>query len=165
MLSRTLAAAALLVLASCGFELRGDPEVGIRKLFISAVGPSNVQADIRRALLAGRTRIVATPVEADAHLRILQEEREKTISAITGSGRVYEYQLVLRVRFELVVPGREDPVIPPTKLETRRLISYSETAPTAKEAEELLLYKDMQLDIGRQILQQVAAAAAKNKPS
>jgi outer membrane lipopolysaccharide assembly protein LptE/RlpB len=69
------------------------------------------------------------------------------------------------VRFELVVPGREDPVIPPTKLETRRLISYSETAPTAKEAEELLLYKDMQLDIGRQILQQVAAAAAKNKPS
>jgi LPS-assembly lipoprotein len=113
-----------LLLASCGFELRGDTEVGIRKLFISAVGPSNVQADIRRALLAGPTRLVATPVEADAHLRILQEEREKTISAITGSGRVYEYQLVLRVRFELVVPGREDPVIPPTKLETRRLISY-----------------------------------------
>jgi LPS-assembly lipoprotein len=124
-----------------------------------------VQADIRRALLTGRTRLVATPVEADAHLRIIQEEREKTISAITGSGRVYEYQLVLRVRFELVVPGREDPVIPPTKLETRRLISYSETAPTAKEAEELLLYKDMQLDMARQILQQVAAAAAKNKPS
>jgi len=165
LLSRTLAAAALLVLASCGFELRGDPEVGIRKLFISAVGPSNVQADIRRTLLAGPTRLVATPVEADAHLRILQEEREKTISAITGSGRVYEYQLVLRVRYELVIPGREDPVIPPTKLETRRLISYSETAPTAKEAEELLLYKDMQLDISHQILRQVAAAAAKNKAS
>jgi LPS-assembly lipoprotein len=165
LLSRTLAAAALLVLASCGFELRGDTEVGIRKLFISAVGPSSVQADIRRTLLAGPTRLVATPVEADAHLRILQEEREKTISAITGSGRVYEYQLVLRVRYELVIPGREDPVIPPTKLETRRLISYSETAPTAKEAEELLLYKDMQLDISHQILRQVAAAAAKNKAS
>ena len=56
-------------------------------------------------------------------------------------------------------------MIPPTKLETRRLISYSETAPTAKEAEELLLYKDMQLDISHQILRAVAAAAAKNKVS
>jgi LPS-assembly lipoprotein len=71
---------------------------------------------------------------------------------------VYEYMLTLRVRYELVVPGREEPVIPPTRLEARRLISYSETAPTAKEAEEQILFKDMQLDIGQQILRQVAAA-------
>ena len=147
-----------LLLSSCGFQLRGDPEVGIRKLFISSIGPSQVGGDIRRVLAAGPTRLVPTAVEADAHLRILQEEREKTISAITGSGRVYEYQLVLRVRYELLVPGREDPVIPNTRLETRRLISYSETAPTAKEAEEQLLYKDMQLDVAQQILRQVAAA-------
>jgi LPS-assembly lipoprotein len=62
------------------------------------------------------------------------------------------------VRYELVVPGREDPVIPSTSLEARRLISYSETAPTAKEAEEQLLYKDMQLDLAHQVLRQVAAA-------
>jgi len=160
---RFLLASLLLLLAGCGFQLRGDPEVGIRKMFISAVGPSNVQTDIRRTLQAGQTRLVATPVEADAHLRILQEEREKTISAIQGSGRVYEYQLVLRVRYELVIPGKEDPVIPPTRLETRRLISYSETAPTAKESEEQLLYKDMQHDLMQQILRQVAAAAAAAK--
>src|SRR5258706_1083000 len=76
----------LLFLSSCGFELRGDPEVGVRKLFISAVGPSNVQADIRRTLLTGRTRLVATPVEADGHPPNLQEEREKTNSPITRHG-------------------------------------------------------------------------------
>src|SRR5258706_11875199 len=76
----------LLLLASCGFELRGDPEVGVRKLFISAVGPSNVQADIRRTLLAGGTRLGATPVEADGHPPNLQEEREKTNSPITRHG-------------------------------------------------------------------------------
>ena len=43
----------MLLLAGCGFELRGDPEVGIRKLFISAVGPSNVQGDIRRKVEIG----------------------------------------------------------------------------------------------------------------
>ena len=159
MLSRIVAVAAALLIAGCGFQLRGDPQVGFRKLFISSVGPSAVVGDMKRALATGPTRMVTTAPEAEAHLRVLQEEREKSVSTITGSGRVYEYQLTLRVRYELVVTGREEPLIPPTRLETRRLISYSETAPTAKEAEEQLLYKDMQLDLGRQILRQVAAAA------
>ncbi|MBC8024144.1 MAG: hypothetical protein H7Y14_13550 [Burkholderiales bacterium] len=146
------------LLAACGFQLRGDPEVGIRKLYISSVGPSAVLAEVRRTLAAGPARLVTTPVEAEAHLRILQEEREKSVATITGTGRVYEHLLTLRVRYELVVPGRDEPVIPPTRLETRRLISYSETAPTAKEAEEQLLYKDMQLDLAHQILRQIAAA-------
>ncbi|MGZ5590023.1 MAG: LPS-assembly lipoprotein LptE [Usitatibacter sp.] len=132
--------------------------MGIKKLFISSVGPSAVQADIRRALAVGPTRIVATAAESEAHLHVLQETREKTVSTITGTGRVYEFQLRLLVRYELLVPGREEPVIPPTEIETRRVITYNETAPTAKEAEEQLLFKDMQLDLARQILRHVAAA-------
>ena len=147
----------MLMLASCGFQLRGDPQVGIQRLFISATGPSQVQADLKRALAAGPTRIVASAKESDAHLHILQETREKTVNTITGTGRVYEFQLKLIVRYELLVPGREDPVIEPTEVIARRLITYSEQAPTAKEAEEQLLFKDMQLDLTRQILRHVAA--------
>ena len=158
-MSRFAALTLSLLVAGCGFQLRGDPQVGYRKLFISSVGASAIVGDMKRTLLAGATRVVATPAEAEAHLRVLQEEREKSVSTITASGRVYEYQLTLRVRYELIVTGREEPLIEPTRLETRRLISYSETAPTAKEAEEQLLYKDMQLDLGRQILRHVAAVS------
>ena len=42
-------AAIAALLGACGFQLRGEPEVGIKKIFISSVGPSQVQADIRRA--------------------------------------------------------------------------------------------------------------------
>jgi LPS-assembly lipoprotein len=146
-----------LLLSACGFQLRGDPEVGLRKLYISAVGPSAVLIDIRRTLATGPTRLVTTPVEAEAQLRILYEAREKSVFTITGAGRVFEFQLKLIVRYELLVPGREEPVIRPTEIETRRLITYSESAPTAKEAEEQLLFKDMQLDLTRQILRHVAA--------
>ena len=148
---------AVLLVAGCGFQLRGDPEVGIKRLYISSVGPSLVVADIRRALAAGPTRLVTTAVESEAHLRILHETREKTVFTITGTGRVYEFQLRLLLRYELVVPGREEPVIPSTEIETRRLITYSETAPTAKEAEEALLFRDMQQDLERQVLRHVAA--------
>jgi LPS-assembly lipoprotein len=147
-----------LLVASCGFQLRGDPEVGIRKLYTSAVGPSFVHQDLRRFLATGPTRLVATPAEAEAHLRILNETREKTVSTITGTGRVYEFQLRVIVRYELLIPGREEPVIAPTDVDARRLISYNPSAPTAKEAEEQLLFKDMQVDIARRILRQVAAA-------
>jgi LPS-assembly lipoprotein len=151
------ACAGMTFLAACGFHLRGEPEVGVRRLFISAVGPSSVQVDVRRLLSSGPTRFVRAPQEAEAHLHILQEGREKTVYTITGAGRVYEYQLRLFVRYELLKPGREEPVIEPTTVESRRLITYSATAPTAKEAEEQLLYKDMQLDLARQILRHVAA--------
>ena len=147
-----------MTLAGCGFQLRGDPEVGIRKLYTSSVGPSAVHLDLRRTLATGPTRLVTTPTEAEAHLRILEELRDKSVFTITGTGRVYEFQLRLAVRYELLIPGREEPVIPPTQIETRRVISYNPSAPTAKEAEEQLLFKDMQLDLARQILRHVAAA-------
>ena len=148
----------LLLLAACGFQLRGDPQVGFLKLFITSVGASAVVADMKRALLAGTTRIVATPAEAEAQLRVLQEEREKSVSTITASGRVYEYQLTLSVRYRMTIPGREEPVIAPTETVARRLITYSEAAPIAKEAEEQLLFKDMQLELADKILRQVAVA-------
>ncbi len=156
-LRRVVAACLACIVAGCGFHLRGEPEVGIRKLFVSANVPSQVAVEIRRALTAGPTRIVATAAEAEAHLRVLTESREKTVFTITTAGRVYEYQLKISVRYELVVPGREEPVIPSNEIQTRRLVTYSEAAPTAKEAEEQLLYKDMQVDLARQILRHVAA--------
>ena len=156
---RAAAAIALtLLLNGCGFQLRGEPETGIKALHVSTAGGSGVFTDIRRALATGPTRLVPTPAEAEAHLRILGEGREKTVATITATGRVYEYQLRLVVHYEMHAAGREAPVIPPTQVEARRLITYSETAPVAKEAEEQLLYKDMQVELANRILRQIAIA-------
>jgi len=146
----------LALLASCGFQLRGDPAVGMKTLAVTQAGGSQVAAEIRRTLSTGPTKV--TPVaEAEARLHILQEVREKTVYTLTGAGRVYEYQLRLAVRYQLTAPKVEEPIIAPTEIEARRLITYAESAPIAKEAEEELLYKDMQADIARQILQHIAA--------
>ncbi|HEX5632396.1 MAG TPA: LPS assembly lipoprotein LptE, partial [Gemmatimonadales bacterium] len=86
------------------------------------------------------------------------EGRDKTVHTITGAGRVYEFQLTLVVRYEMTMPGREMAVIAPSELVARRLITYSEAAPTAKEAEEQLLFQDMQVELAGRILRQVALA-------
>jgi LPS-assembly lipoprotein len=151
-----LALAALLGLAACGFQLRGDPAVGIKTLNLSTAGPTGVLTDIRRVLATGPTRVVPAAKDAEAQLRILQESRDKAVHTITGSGRVYDFQLRLTVRYEVTIPGREEPLVPPTDVVATRLITYSESAPTAKEAEEQLLFKDMQVDIAGRILRHIA---------
>ena len=155
--SRAALLAAALLAAGCGFQLRGEPEVGLKALSMSVAGASNVAAEIRRTLAVGPTKLVPTLKDAQANLGILAEAREKSVFTLTGAGRVYEFQLRLVVRYQLTVPGREEPVVPPTEIEARRLITYAESAPIAKEVEEQLLYKDMQVDLARQILRHVAA--------
>jgi LPS-assembly lipoprotein len=144
-----------LLLASCGFQLRGEPATGLKTLYVPGGG---VAQEIRRTLARGPTRVMPGPQGAEALLKVLAEARDKTVHTITGAGRVYEFQLTLVVRYELTVPGREVAVIPSTEAVARRLITYSEAAPIAKEAEEQLLFKDMQVELADRILRQVAVA-------
>lgn len=145
-------------MAACGFQLRGEPANGIRSLHVSTVGGSGIATEIRRSLAGGTERLAPTAAQSRGHLRILGESRDKAVHTITGTGRVYEFQLRLAVRYEMVASGREMPVIAPTEVEARRLITYSETAPIAKEAEEQLLFKDMQVELAERILRQVVIA-------
>ena len=147
--------AAGLLLSACGFQLRGEPAVGLKALYVPGPG---VAQEIRRLLATGPTAVVANPNDAEARLAIAQESRDKRVYTITGAGRVYEFELRLIVQYEMTVPGRELPVIPRTELVSRRVITHSESAPIAKEAEELLLFKDMQVEIADRILRQVAVA-------
>ena len=149
-----IAIASTLVLASCGFELRGNPSVGLKTINITGTGGTLVE--IKRILATGPTLVVPNAKDAEAQLRFLDEKREKTVHTITATGRVYDFQLRLTVRYDVLTPGREQPLIEPTEVVATRLITYSESAPTAKEAEEQLLFKDMQVDIAGRILRHIA---------
>ena len=153
--SRAALCALALLLSACGFQLRGEAGTGLKSLHVPGGG---VAQEIRRTLVGSPTRVMPNAQGAEAVLRILAEGRDKTVNTITGAGRVYEFQLTLVVRYELTVPGREIAVITPTEAIARRLVTYSEAAPIAKEAEEQLLFKDMQVELADRILRQVAIA-------
>jgi LPS-assembly lipoprotein len=101
-------------LAACGFQLRGDTGLDLKTINVTQAGASQVAAEIRRTLSTGQTKVVNPPEQAEAHLRILREVREKSIYTLTGAGRVYEYQLRLAVQYQLTAPKLEAPVIAPT---------------------------------------------------
>ena len=158
-----LAQAGAVYLTGCGFALRRAPELSFHSLYINASEASPIGREIRRNLLSlGALKLIEDAQlqsSADAILDILSEAREKTVVGVTVSGQVRELQLRSRVRFRLRTPKGKD-LIGETELLQQRDISFNESAVLAKEAEESLLYRDMQTDIVQQLIRRMAAVTA-----
>jgi len=154
-LSALLAAA---IAGGCGFRLRGAQAMPFDTIAVTPEKGAGVAADLARYFGDSvRPQVPAPGGQApDVILDVLQEFREKVVVGVNSSGLVREFQLRLRLTFRLRTPqGRE--LLGPTQIEQQREISFNESAVLAKEAEEVLLYRDMQADIVQQVLRRLAA--------
>lgn len=158
-----LSSAGVALLAGCGFQLRQAPDFAFDSIAINAASSSPVGNELRRSLAASG-KVNMLPPNTDVNkaavvLDLLQEQREKVVVSLNSSGQVREFQLRSRVRFRLRTPqGRE--LIADTELLQQRDISFNEAAVLAKEAEETLLYRDMQTDLVQQLMRRLAALKA-----
>ncbi len=153
-----LAAPLLAVLAGCGFKLRGKQTFAFDTIAITPENGGAVATELVRYLGKAVRPLAAVDGQEPVQviLDILQDVREKIVVGVNSSGQVREFQLRLRVQFRLRTPdGRE--IIAPTDMVQQRDISFNETAVLAKEAEEVLLYRDMQTDIVQQLMRRLAA--------
>jgi LPS-assembly lipoprotein len=147
-----------LLLGGCGFKLRGAQTYTFQTLAIMPNPGGPLAIELRRSF-GNSVRVLAPhePIsQAQVVLDILQEQREKTVVGVSSSGQVREFQLRIRVKFR--VRNRDgDELTPPTELVQQRDMSFSESAVLAKEAEEVLLYRDMQSDMVQQLMRRLAA--------
>ncbi|HYN11645.1 MAG TPA: LPS assembly lipoprotein LptE [Burkholderiales bacterium] len=157
-----LALALALTIAGCGFKLRGRADVPFEALYIPGA-TGGIALELRRNIQAGTgTRVVDDPKAADAILQFSEETREKHILSLTAAGRVREFQLRYRVGFRVQdIKGNQ--YVPQSSIQLTRDVTFNDAAILAKEAEEQLLFRDMQTDMVQQILRRLAAAQ-KPKP-
>ena len=150
-------AAAALALSACGFQLRQAPNFVFSSIYVGIPGNSSLGSELRRSIAHSEGVAIADkPDAAQVVLDVLAEQREKVVVGLTASGQVREFQLRTRVKFRLrTAQGKT--LIPETELLQQRDISFNESAVLAKEAEENLLYRDMQSDIVQQLMRRLAA--------
>ena len=152
-----------LLLAACGFQLRGTADVPFETIYVPSSG-GGIGLELRRNIQAGtKAKVVDDAKQAEAVLEFTQEAREKEILSLTGTGRVREFQLRYRVGFR-VHDGKGREFLPANTVVLVRDISFNDTDVLAKEAEEQLLYRDMQSDMVQQILRRLAAAKPAAEP-
>lgn len=145
-----------LTLSACGFQLRGVATLPYQSLYIENAGPE-MGVELARAIRTSGTQVVDDPAKAQAVLQVLSQQREKQILSISGAGRVSEYRLLYRVAFRVRdATGKE--LMPAQTIEAARELTYDAARALAKEAEEALLYRDMQRDLVHQILRRLAAS-------
>ena len=146
-----------LLVASCGFRLRGTADVPFETLYLPASG-GGIALDLKRNIQAGtNAKVVDDPKVADAFLQFTEEVREKEILSLTATGRVREFKLRYRVGFR-VHDNKGGDYVPQTRLELSRDISFNDSEVLAKEAEEQLLFRDMQSDMVQQIMRRLGSA-------
>lgn len=159
-LSAWLLCVLLLALTGCGFGLRQPVNFAFSSLYSSVAPTSPLGVELKRQLQSsGELTYITEPErqkEAQVVLDVLTEQRVKTVVGVNASGQVREFQLRLILKFRLRTPqGKE--LIPETELLQQRSLSYDEAFALAKEAEEVMLYRNMQSDMVQQILRRLAA--------
>jgi LPS-assembly lipoprotein len=156
MRSKILAFGLVLLLAGCGFQLRGSAALPFESVYIEGAG-SEMGVELTRAIRPTQTRVVETPEEAQAIVQIASQGREKRILSLSAAGRVNEFHLFYRVGFRVRDQAGKD-IMPLQQIELRREITFNDSQTLAKESEGSLLYRDMQTDAVQQILRRLAAA-------
>jgi LPS-assembly lipoprotein len=150
-----------LLLAGCGFQLRGTVSLPFETLYVQAPAGSQFASQFKRMVSSGTgTRIVDNAKAAEATLVVLTELREKNILSLSGGGRVSEYQLRYRMSYRLLDKNAVE-TFPATEIELKRDFSYSDTEALSKESEEALLYRDMQSDAVQQLVRRLQVARLK----
>lgn len=154
-----LFAAPAAFVAGCGFQLRRVGDMPFGSLYIDAPGGSVVAQRIGNSLArSGRVRLAPSPREAELVLKLGPEVRHKTILSLSGAGRVTEYRLALALTYS--AHGREGQVwAVPETIELNRDMTYDDAQILAKDAEEQLLYRDMEENAALRILRRLQSVS------
>jgi LPS-assembly lipoprotein len=158
-----LAGGALGGLSACGFKLRDAQTFDFESVRMAGSEATPVSVALRRALQASGVPVFvsSTPIRPEGDtgqvvLTVLADQRERVVVGQTAVGQVRELQLRTRFRFRLrTLSGRQ--LLDDTELLLERDISFTETAVLAKDAEEALLFRNMQADIVQQVMRRLAA--------
>ena len=154
---RILPVLALVLLAGCGFQLRGAANLPFETILVPGA-TGGIALDLKRNIQSGtKTRVVDNPKDAQAVLQFTEEIRQKEILSLTTAGRVREFRLLYRVGFR-VHDGKGGEFLPVSSVQLTRDITFNDAEILAKEAEEALLYRDMQFDMVQQVMRRLEAA-------
>ena len=147
-----------LLLAGCGFQLRGSGQqamIPFKTVHLAIPENSPLSIELSRNILAqGETEVVSERKAAQATIEILSEARDKSILSLNSQGRVREFNLTYTLRFR-VTDKESRELMPESQISLRRNINFNESQVLAREAEETLLYQDMQSDLVQQLLRRI----------
>ncbi|HTP98319.1 MAG TPA: LPS assembly lipoprotein LptE [Casimicrobiaceae bacterium] len=152
------AVALALIVAGCGFHLRGDATFPFSTIFVNAPSSPPITTELTRAITSGSdAKVVDAATAAEVVLDVPVVADDKDVLSLSSGGSVREYQLVKRVAFRLHDKNGVD-WMPAGEIIIRRSYTFNETQALARELQEQRLLREMQTDAVQQIIRRLSAA-------
>jgi LPS-assembly lipoprotein len=148
---RLLLASPALLLAGCGFELKRVASLQFDSIALTGFPPRSPLEQELRATLQRSIVVKESPAQAQVVFQALSDERRRRAVAFTASGQVRDIQLRTILRYRAQTPSERE-LIPDSRIELIREMTFLEAKALGKEQEEQDLFREMQSDIVLQLM-------------
>lgn len=159
-LHKILCLALCLLLAACGFKLRGPESVGLPTdaVYLNIGGSGDIGREVREQLQLTDIKLTQTAKTADYIIRLGNQHYDREVLSVSPrTGKVQEYELILRTTLAITTPAGET-VLDTTELNASRDYTFDETAVIASGDEQELLREEMTRQLANQALLRMRAA-------
>ncbi len=149
----SLSLVVVLLLSSCGFQLRGAYQLpqAMQLTHVEARSESELVSALKRQLKASDITLVDASSDQAATLKILKQQKQRRTVSVDSRGRAREYTLSYLVEFEVSHPASGFLIEQQTvKIDRDFLFDTDDVLGKSKGINEL--YESMQQDIVRLIL-------------
>jgi len=156
----------LLLLDACGYHLRGfqggSAVASLPLTFIQGDQSMPLYGELRQALRAAGTSVVAAQSAAELTVRIHSATSRRRVLSVSLGGKVQEYELIYTVVFD-VIDRRGTILLDRQTVRRIRDFKFQETAVNAIESETGQLYRDMRRAVVRDMMRRLQSLAVDKK--
>ena len=157
-ITKTAILLAALMVAACGYHLRGayDLPKGMDKIYLEGGSPI-FREQLDTVLKSSAGKLVASPDKANAVLRIYNENIERRTLSLSNTGRSNDLELAGHLEFD-VLDSKNAMLVTREAIDFRKEYYNDQQAAMAKDNEEIVIRKEMYQQVVRQIINRSRAA-------
>lgn len=142
----------LVLVAGCGFQLRGTVEMPAqyRQLALNA----NPNSEFTRALIDQlKANDIQISQQAPVTLNIKGDDTEIRTLSYSSRSKSAEKEIIRRVEFSVTDNRNQHTLVPTTEIQVRRAYLYDDTKIAAMQEQEALIKEELAFDLATRLMQ------------